>query len=204
MRIFREIATWTALAVLVAITTGAAVRVVSRGLPDTELLKQSEIRQWLLARDVTNVAPAKRRELAQQLEVEFLRGRGWPIDYELLDEDRRKRLESNAASLMQAWLMEKVETWESLPTDQRETYAAEQVDRILHWRVLLSDQEHGLHALPLQEAMTARSKQMAREFWFQHFTPDEQRRLWAFLMAVINAAPERAMKNVQSRWPGTN
>ena len=204
MRIFREIATWTALAVLVAITTGAAVRVVSRGLPDTELLKQSEIRQWLLARDVTNVAPSKRRELAQQLEIEFLRGRGWPIDYELLDEDRRKRLESNAASLMQAWLMEKVETWESLPTDQRETYAAEQVDRILRWRVLLSDQEHGLHALPLQEAMTARSKQMAREFWFQHFTPDEQRRLWAFLMAVINAAPERAMKNVQSRWPGTN
>lgn len=204
MKNLRETATWIVLLALLAVSASAAVQVASKGLPDEKELEQSELRQWLLARDVTNVSPSKRRELARQLEADFRRGANWPVEVEMLYEDRFKRFEKNFKQLMRAWLLDKVDTWYATRAGSRNAYVDEQIDNILHWRVFFIDEQRGRRSWQLQEVLSQRGNREMREFWFAYFTPEEQQRIRPFLMAVAQLAPARAIHNAQSRWPGAD
>jgi len=198
----RETLTWIVLVTTTAISVAACVQVARSSLPDEAALELSDLRQWLLARDLSKATQRQRREIVQELEANFSQGGDWPVELELLHDERLERFTDNVAVLMREWLLEKTETWESIDEQDRDAYVDEQIDAILRWRVVMAVDDLGAATSTLHEALGSKQDRDIRMAWMGYFTPEERQRIRPFLMAVFQRAPARAIQQMQSRWPG--
>lgn len=131
---FREVLTLAALAVLTSISAASAVYVVRHGLREPQLGADSDLLTLISTTDLKQEPVDMRLRVVRRLEPEFLRGVAWRNRIEALDDESWQRTQANFQELTRLWLIEKAESYHSLPEgDPQEEYFRGEAKNMMSW-----------------------------------------------------------------------
>lgn len=177
----RNLLSLVALVALSAISlTAIAQAWLSPARPGREFDRDKLI-EWLVSRDVGQESTPARLRLARRLAEDLRQGNDWSEAIARLDDAGRGRVRDNVRTLASAWLVDRADTYFSLPERQRADVLDELLDDVTGWPIFHQRQPVGLLGdLPRD----ANSAVRELEAWANALGPAESQRVRQFLGAL--------------------
>lgn len=177
----RNLLSLVALVALSAISlTAIAQAWLSPSRPGREF-NRDQLIGWLVSRDVGQESTPARLRLARRLAEDLRQGNDWSEAIARLDDAGRGRVRDNVRTLASAWLVDRADTYFSLPERQRADVLDELLDDVTGWPIFHRRQPVGLLGdLPRD----ANSAVRELEAWANALGPAESQRVRQFLGAL--------------------
>lgn len=184
----RGLLTFSVLVILSGISLAAMVHVARQGLPERAIVDRSEVRAWLVQRNVQEASGRTRERLVAHLENDFRTGFSWQEELLSMTPAEQQQFNENFNLLMEQWFMSKVDGYFAIEPPDRNRYLDREISSLMSWQAISAVDTSELNAprqfdRRVQLGFFGELMQKIHQ-WRRDAEPERRKQISEFLLAV--------------------